>query len=65
MKSLLGARQTQVYGRDGRDAWWEREEVLLWDGEREEIFRRPGDGFDKGRHVEDHVLLDVAELLEL
>lgn len=62
---LLAAGHTCVQGGDGGDAWWERQKILLGEGEGEEIFRRPGDGFGKGRHVQNNVLLDVAELLEL
>lgn len=65
LERLLSAGQTWVYGGDRRDAWWERKEVLLGDRERKEILRRPGDGFGEGRHVENNILLDVAELLQL
>lgn len=39
LEGLLSAGQTGVYGGDRRDARWEREEVLLGDGEWEEVFR--------------------------
>lgn len=65
LERLLSAGQTWVYGGDRRDSWWEWKEVLLGDRERKEILRRPGDGFGKGRHVENNILLDVAELLQL
>lgn len=65
MERLLTTSETWVCRRGRRDAWWKRKEVLFGDGKRKEILGGPGNGFGEGRHVENNILLDVAELLQL